>query len=185
MAVDNRMFDFPYNPARYSFDSEEILAALPEGVTAEKIDALLGRVFVCDLGLDKVALLDKNNKLLKIVDISDKLDNADKETADRFVILREGAPKPVFAEFVEFLLTGENKKPFLIPRGFAHGFLVLSESAMFAYKCDEFYHPEDEDGIIWNDPDIGIDWGDVSNVILSEKDQKHPLLKQSKTEFIL
>ncbi len=105
----NRMFDFPYNPARYSFDSEEILAALPEGGTAEKIDALLGRVFVCDLGLDKVALLDKNNKLLKIVDISDKLDNADKETADRFVILREGAPKPVFAEFVEFLLTGENK----------------------------------------------------------------------------
>ncbi|MDE6031715.1 MAG: hypothetical protein K2G32_08855, partial [Oscillospiraceae bacterium] len=105
----NRMFDFPFNPARYSFDSEEIMTVLPEGGSADKIDALLEKVYVCDLGLDKVALLDKSNKLLKIVDISDKLDNADKEKADRFVVLREGAAKPVFAGFVEFLLTGENK----------------------------------------------------------------------------
>ncbi len=105
------------------------------------------------------------------------------EVFDVAVDLRKGSE--TYGRWEGVTLTGENKKQFLIPRGFAHGFLVLSESAMFAYKCDEFYHPEDEDGIIWNDPDIGIDWGDVSNVILSEKDQKHPLLKQSKTEFIL
>ena len=59
-------------------------------------------------------------------------------------------------------LTEENKKQFLIPKGFAHGFLVLSESAVFCYKCTDFYHPGDEGGIAWNDPEIGIDWPDVS-----------------------
>lgn len=71
----------------------------------------------------------------------------------------------------------------MIPRGFAHGFLVVSDYAEFAYKCDDFYHPNDEGGIMWNDPDIGIDWGDVSGVILSEKDKKHPLLKDCKFAF--
>ena len=58
-------------------------------------------------------------------------------------------------------LTEENKKQFLIPKGFAHGFLVLSETAEFCYKCDDFYHPNDEGGLAWNDPEIGIDWGVV------------------------
>ena len=88
------------------------------------------------------------------------------------------------------ILSEENKKQFLIPRGFAHGFLVLSDVAEFCYKCDDFYHPNDEGGLAWNDPDLGIRWQEVvgdypgsayageyaltdgTPLILSEKDQK-------------
>ena len=93
-------------------------------------------------------------------------------------------------------LTEENKKQFFIPKGFAHGFLVLSDVAEFCYKCDDFYHPNDEGGLAWNDPAIGIDWGIVGNyngsasaegyalkdgtkLNLSEKDQKWLGLKES------
>ena len=78
-------------------------------------------------------------------------------------------------------LTGENHRQLFIPRGFAHGFIVLSEHATFQYKCDNFYHPESEGAIIWNDPDINIDWSDVDikDIILSEKDKCHPTLKES------
>lgn len=71
------------------------------------------------------------------------------------------------------ILTGENKRQFYIPEGFAHGFLVLSDEAEFAYKCTNFYYPEDESGIIWNDPSIGIEWNleKVGTPILSEKDK--------------
>ena len=71
-------------------------------------------------------------------------------------------------------LSAENKKQFYIPEGFAHGFLVLSDEAEFAYKCTDFYHPGDEGGIIWNDPDIGIQWpiAEDMELILSEKDTK-------------
>ena len=71
----------------------------------------------------------------------------------------------------------------MIPRGFAHGFLVVSDHAEFAYKCDETYHPEDEGGILWNDPDVNIEWPDVGEIILSEKDKKHPTLAESRVEF--
>ena len=80
-------------------------------------------------------------------------------------------------------LTAENNKQFLIPKGFAHGFLVLSDYAEFAYKCDDVYHPEDEGGIIWNDPDIGIEWENVGELILSEKDKVQPTLAEAKIEF--
>lgn len=80
-------------------------------------------------------------------------------------------------------LTDENKKQFLIPEGFAHGFLVLSDTAEFCYKVTDFYHPNDEGGIAWNDPEIGIDWHYEGEPLLSEKDKKHPLLKESKIEF--
>ena len=73
----------------------------------------------------------------------------------------------------------------MIPRGFAHGFYVLSEHAEFCYKCDEFYHPEDEGGIIWNDADINVDWMLDGEPRLSEKDKKHPLLRESGMEFDL
>ena len=93
-------------------------------------------------------------------------------------------------------LTEENKRQFFIPKGFAHGFLVLSDVAEFCYKCDDFYHPNDEGGLAWNDPAIGIDWGVVGNyngiasaegyalkdgtkLNLSEKDQKWLGLKES------
>ena len=73
---------------------------------------------------------------------------------------------------------------FMIPRGFAHGFIVLSDTAIFSYKCDDFYHPNDEGGIIYNDPDIGVKWPKIdSDLILSEKDTKHPKLKDIKERY--
>ena len=71
-------------------------------------------------------------------------------------------------------LTAENKKQFYIPEGFAHGFLVLSDEAEFAYKCTDFYHPGDEGGILWSAPEIGIDWPieEGMELIISDKDQK-------------
>ena len=88
-----------------------------------------------------------------------------------------------FGKWYGVELTVENKKQFYIPEGFAHGFLVRSETAEFCYKVTDYWHPDDEGGIMWNDPDIGIDWGDVSGVILSEKDKIHPLLKDCKFAF--
>lgn len=103
------------------------------------------------------------------------------EVFDVAVDLRKNSE--TYGKWTGVLLSAENHRQFMIPRGFAHGFLVVSDYAEFAYKCDDFYHPDDEGGIMWNDPDIGIDWGDVSGVILSEKDKKHPLLKDCKFAF--
>ena len=86
-------------------------------------------------------------------------------------------------EFQRMLLDIEKGNMFMIPRGFAHGFVVLSEVATFAYKCDELYHPEDEGGIMWNDPEIGIIWPYIGEIILSEKDKVHSSLKDSKIKF--
>jgi len=102
---------------------------------------------------------------------------------DVAVDLRKSSP--TYGKYYGVILSAENKKMFYVPEGFAHGFLVLSDSAEFTYKCTDYYHPEDEGGIIWNDPDIGIEWP-ISNdmsVILSEKDKKLPLLSQSKFAF--
>lgn len=82
------------------------------------------------------------------------------EVFDVAVDLR--ADSPTYGKYHGELLTEENKKQFLIPRGFAHGFLVLSETAEFCYKCDDFYHPNDEGGMAWNDPEIGIQWPRLS-----------------------
>ena len=91
---------------------------------------------------------------------------------------------PTFGEWAGVELSGENKKQFLIPKGFAHGFSVLSETAVFTYKCDEYYHPEAEAGIIYNDPSIGIDWKiPEKDVKLSEKDKLLPELKNAKMNF--
>ena len=107
---------------------------------------------------------------------------------DVAVDLRPGSP--TFGKHHGEILTADNRKQYLIPRGFAHGFLVLSDEAEFCYKCDDFYHPDDEGGLAWNDPDIGINWPEVTGsypgsalsegytlsdgtpLILSEKDQK-------------
>ena len=111
---------------------------------------------------------------------------------DVAVDLRPGSK--TFGKWFGVELTEENKKQFLIPKGFAHGFLVLSDVAEFCYKCDDFYHPNDEGGLAWNDPNIGIQWPQVTGTYpgspdpagytledgtrlnLSEKDQKWPEL---------
>jgi len=93
------------------------------------------------------------------------------------------ASSDTYGKWTSVILSGENKKQFMIPRGFAHGFVVLSDTAQFAYKCDEFYDPKDENGIIWNDPEIAVDWGDISDIIISEKDKKYPTLRELKIRF--
>ena len=104
------------------------------------------------------------------------------EVFDVAVDLREGSN--TYGPYVGVILSEENKKQLLIPRGFAHGFLVLSETAEFAYKCDEFYHPEDEGGLPYNDPSINIEWPDLDvEYKLSEKDGKHPPLSESRITF--
>lgn len=87
---------------------------------------------------------------------------------------------PTFGQHVAVELTEENHRQFFIPRGFAHGFVVLSQEVVFQYKCDNFYHPESEGAIAWNDEALGIDWRvSAEDIVLSAKDSKNPLLKDA------
>lgn len=99
---------------------------------------------------------------------------------DVAVDLRKNSP--TFKQWVGVELSAENKKQLLIPRGFGHGFVTLTDDVEFLYKADNYYAPEADAGIRWNDPDIGIEWG-VENPILSEKDKKNPFLKDCKELF--
>ncbi len=103
------------------------------------------------------------------------------EVFDVAVDLRKNSV--TYGKWIGVILSKENKRQFLIPRGFAHGFVVLSDTAIFTYKCDEFYHPEDEGGIRWNDPTINIAWPYKGEPILSEKDKNHPFLTEMKISF--
>ena len=103
---------------------------------------------------------------------------------DVAVDLRKGSK--TFGKYFGVVLDAEKQNQFYIPEGFAHGFLVLTEEATFAYKCTDFYHPEDEGGLMWNDPAIGIDWKSVAGDVeplLSEKDTKHPAFDSNKNYF--
>lgn len=106
------------------------------------------------------------------------------EVFDVAVDLR--ANSKTYGKWVGVLLSETNKKQLLIPRGFAHGFLVVSDTAEFVYKCDELYHPEDDGGIIYSDPDINIKWPAINApILLSEKDKKHKTLKEANIKFDL
>lgn len=101
---------------------------------------------------------------------------------DVAVDIRRGSP--TFGRHVAVELSGENKRQLFIPRGFAHGFSVLSREAVFQYKCDNYYAPQSEGAIAWNDPRIGIDWRiPASDVLLSDKDRKHPSLEEAPELF--
>lgn len=99
-------------------------------------------------------------------------------TLDVAVDIRKGSPS--FGKHVAVELTEENKRQLFVPRGFAHGFVVLSDDVIFAYKCDNLYAPSHERGLAFNDPALGIDWKvDLKEFLLSEKDSKNPLLKDA------
>lgn len=101
---------------------------------------------------------------------------------DVAVDIRKGSP--TYGRHVAVELTEENKLQFFIPRGFAHGFAVLSEEAVFQYKCDNYYAPEADGGISIEDTSLGIDWQiDIKDALLSEKDKHHPLLKDFDSPF--
>ncbi len=102
------------------------------------------------------------------------------EVYDAVVDLREGSK--TFGKWYGVLLSEENKKQFFVPKNFAHGFLVLSDYAEFCYKCTEFYHPNDEGGLRWDDPDIGVAWPIPAGMelILAERDQKWGGIKDFK-----
>lgn len=106
------------------------------------------------------------------------------EVFDVAVDIRKGSK--TYGKWVGVILSEDNKRQFYIPEGFAHGFLVLSDEAEFAYKCTEFYHPEDEGGIAWNDPDIGIEWPlkEIDEITLSDKDKKLDRLDINEGVFI-
>lgn len=96
---------------------------------------------------------------------------------DVAVDMRPGSP--TFGRHVSVELTGENHRMFFIPRGFAHGFSVLSEEAVFQYKCDNYYCPESEGGIAWDDPSLGIDWQLPAEAVkLSDKDRQNPKISE-------
>lgn len=105
------------------------------------------------------------------------------EVFDVAIDLRKGSK--TYGQWYGVLLTEENHRQFYVPEGFAHGFIVTSEEAEFAYKCTDFYHPEFEGGIAWNDPEIGIEWPleGIEEVLLSDKDKKAPTLREAKIEF--
>lgn len=101
------------------------------------------------------------------------------EVLDVAVDLRPNSP--TYGQYESILLTGDNQTQFFVPRGFAHGFLVLSDSATFFYKCDNFYNKESEGGLLFNDPTINIDWNfPLEQLIISEKDQILPTLENAR-----
>lgn len=102
------------------------------------------------------------------------------EVFDVAVDLRRSSP--TFGQWHGVVLSAENKKQFYLPPGFAHGFLVLSETAEFCYKTTDFYHPEDEGGLAWNDPDIGVKWPveSIDELLLSDKDKVNPTFAELK-----
>lgn len=99
---------------------------------------------------------------------------------DVIVDIRQGSP--TFGQWEGFILSEHNHRQLLVPKGFAHGFCTLVPNTQVLYKVDEYYSPENDRGILWSDPALGIDWP-TSNPVLSDKDQSHPLLKDAEINF--
>ena len=106
------------------------------------------------------------------------------EVYDVAVDLRKGSP--TYGQWEGVYLSAENKRQFYVPEGFAHGFVVLSETATFNYKCTDFYSPEHDGGLLWNDEDVAIEWPleGIEEVLLSEKDKKQKTLKELDLPFV-
>lgn len=106
------------------------------------------------------------------------------EVYDVAVDLRSGSP--TYGQWEGVLLSAENKRQFYVPEGFAHGFLVLSDEAVFNYKCTDFYAPEYDSGLLWNDPEVGIEWPleGIDKILLSDKDKVQKTLKELKVPFV-
>ena len=103
---------------------------------------------------------------------------------DVAVDIRKGSP--TYGRHVSVELSADNKHQFFLPKGMAHGFAVLSETAVFQYKCDEYYHPEAEGAIAWDDPTLAIDWQIAhDDVLLSDKDRRHPMFNDFNTPFTI
>lgn len=106
------------------------------------------------------------------------------EVYDVAVDLRKGSP--TFGQWEGVLLSEENKRQFYVPEGFAHGFLVLSEEAVFNYKCTDYYAPQYDSGLLWNDPEVGIQWPleGIEEILLSDKDKNQKMLKDLEIPFV-
>lgn len=104
---NGRVFDFPYSPGRYDYDPEDILSALPTVGNPEDIKAKLSKIYTCDMGLNKIALLDGSNKIIAIIDAADGISPDNRNKTEKYVVLKDGLSKPQFARFIEFILTGK------------------------------------------------------------------------------
>lgn len=158
---DDRGYFFEsYNQARFD-DAVRPVRFVQDNESKSKFGVLRGLHFQCGRAAQ--------SKLVRVVK---------GKVLDVAVDIRRGSP--TFGRHVAVELTAENKRQFFVPRGFAHGFSVLSDEAVFQYKCDNLYAPESEGAIMWNDPDLNIKWPvKADKIILSEKDKHHPLLKDS------
>ncbi len=132
---NNRVFDFLHSPGRFNFDTQDIISVLPTAGNADAIEQTLTKIYVCDLGLDKIALLNGDDKLMKIVDLTAPISAEDMAKTAKLVILRDGMTKPQYAGFVEFILTGQNKN---LLRGLYSGTeepnIVLLDQLPYYYK---------------------------------------------------
>lgn len=140
-----------------------------------------------EAGLDMMFVQDNESKSRK--GVLRGMHFQTKNTQGKLVRVTQGAvydvavdlrkESPTYGQWEGILLTGENKKQFYVPEGFAHGFLVVSDEAVFNYKCTDFYAPEYDSGLLWNDPDVGIEWPleGIDEILLSDKDKKQKRLK--------
>ena len=184
-SFSQREFDEPTNEARAESNLFELCLARRRKTEGQKVTPILGHSinFVQDnesmssfgvmRGLHYQRMPYTQSKLVRCVKGA---------VLDVAVDIRKVSP--TFGQHVAVELTEDNHRQFFIPRGFAHGFAVLSETAVFQYKCDEFYHPEADGGINIKDESLGIDWHiPMEKAILSEKDLKHACLKDAVLDF--